>query len=192
MLELKALEAVLSFARATQSLLDSSDLGLTASNASCRPLQPWSAGPAVAAQLKQRLSPANGSAGHRSDYFLEMLGLLSNPEAVAELVPSGRFIVENGSLVVTFEYKERELLFPNTFVDFKGARLRVCAPPFPPYTVYENYTFGRASGHSVEMLSYFTRHLNFTYDLFSPPDNQFGAPVEGSPYFTGCIGMLQK
>uniref|UniRef100_A0A1I8GN99 ANF_receptor domain-containing protein n=1 Tax=Macrostomum lignano TaxID=282301 RepID=A0A1I8GN99_9PLAT len=51
MLEMKAVEAVLSFASATQSLLDSS--GLPASNASCRPLQPWSAGPALAAQLKQ-------------------------------------------------------------------------------------------------------------------------------------------
>uniref|UniRef100_A0A1I8JJF5 PBPe domain-containing protein n=2 Tax=Macrostomum lignano TaxID=282301 RepID=A0A1I8JJF5_9PLAT len=190
MLELKALEAVLSFARATQSLLDSSDLGLTASNASCRPLQPWSAGPAVAAQLKQPSQRKCG--GHRSDYFLEMLGLLSNPDAVAELVPSGRFIVENGSLVVTFEYKERELLFPNTFVDFKGARLRVCAPPFPPFTRYSNYTFGTASGHSVDMVNYYASHLNFSYDIFSPPDIQFGAPVEGSPYFSGCIGMLQR
>uniref|UniRef100_A0A1I8FU98 PBPe domain-containing protein n=1 Tax=Macrostomum lignano TaxID=282301 RepID=A0A1I8FU98_9PLAT len=121
-----------------------------------------------------------------------MLGLLSNPDAVAELVPSGRFIVENGSLVVTFEYKERELLFPNTFVDFKGARLRVCAPPFPPFTRYSNYTFGTASGHSVDMVNYYASHLNFSYDIFSPPDIQFGAPVEGSPYFSGCIGMLQR
>uniref|UniRef100_A0A1I8HC06 RNase H domain-containing protein n=3 Tax=Macrostomum lignano TaxID=282301 RepID=A0A1I8HC06_9PLAT len=157
MLELKAVEAVLSFASATHSLLDSS--GLPASNVSCRPLQPWSAGPALAAQLKQLRQPLSaGSSWTPSDYFLEVQATFhdefSDP---VRFVNSGRFFVGNGSLEVSFRYRGRSLIFPNTFIDFKNRTLRS-----RPYMQYSNGTVGIPGAISTDIIHFLSLHLNYS------------------------------
>uniref|UniRef100_A0A1I8INC1 Glycoprotein B n=1 Tax=Macrostomum lignano TaxID=282301 RepID=A0A1I8INC1_9PLAT len=112
-----------------------------------------------------------------------------------EFVESARFYPANASLRVLRTVSGRSLVFSNAFVDFKNRTLTVCAPIIPPFTEYTNVNddlTGNVTGEIAEWFKIFEPKLKFRSIFRQAPDRQFGAPIPGSDFFSGCIGEVQK
>uniref|UniRef100_A0A1I8JJ64 Lig_chan-Glu_bd domain-containing protein n=1 Tax=Macrostomum lignano TaxID=282301 RepID=A0A1I8JJ64_9PLAT len=61
-----------------------------------------------------------------------------------------------------------------------------------PYVIYDENTYGKVTGHAEDVLNIVRENLNFSTIVLKPPDGQFGAPINGTQRFSGCIGELQN
>lgn len=87
-------------------------------------------------------------------------------------------------------------LFPNTFKDFRGQRLRIATVVYRPFIIetYRNFTDGNVTCHIVEgalidAINIIARHLNFTTCYLYPADGAYGNYDDLSNTATGMLGM---
>ncbi|PAA58520.1 hypothetical protein BOX15_Mlig031664g1, partial [Macrostomum lignano] len=116
-------------------------------------------------------------------------------EGRTDLKLTARFDSTEGLLVPLQVDEGRGLLFPNTFRGLKNRTLVICSPEYPPFTKYQhehpNSTV-HVSGMIVEVLSFLSSRMKFRYSVKNSFDGQWGAPVAGSRFLTGCVGEVQR
>ncbi|CAL8088468.1 unnamed protein product [Calicophoron daubneyi] len=84
-------------------------------------------------------------------------------------------------------------LFPNRFRNFSGQRIRVGVILEPPYAMSDDVTLTglvhNATGMVVDIMENLKERFKFEYQLFVPPDGQYGLLGENGK-FSGLLGEL--
>uniref|UniRef100_A0A1I8GT76 Lig_chan-Glu_bd domain-containing protein n=1 Tax=Macrostomum lignano TaxID=282301 RepID=A0A1I8GT76_9PLAT len=194
-LDIRLVDAIEALAKAlTDSLTQP---GFLESNASCFPLQPWSSGAQVLSNVMSLSSfnsgrgeiSYNSTTGFFNAHGVEIVASFTEQAgAAARFELSGRF--SSGSLTKLFHKTGAAFVFPNTFTGFNDASIVACAPPVLKTELGNRSFIG--TGYVPDIVEYLSKKLNFRYVLKKPDDGQWGGPVPGSPYFSGCVGEVQR
>ncbi|CAC5375410.1 unnamed protein product [Mytilus coruscus] len=81
-------------------------------------------------------------------------------------------------------------IFPNEHFGFNKRKFIVSLLPWKPFIVHDTKT-NKYTGFSMDILQELANELNFTYELTSPPDGQWGTETPNGSW-TGLVGQLQQ
>ncbi|XP_071096119.1 probable glutamate receptor [Haliotis cracherodii] len=102
---------------------------------------------------------------------------------------------QNGRAFTDVELSNRPVanrteVFPNVKLGYNGKQLTVVMKDTSLDYGYEIVNERRVLGYPFRILNMMAQHLNFSYRLIPPREDQWGKNINGS--WTGVIGMLQR
>ncbi|CAC5375407.1 GRIK2 [Mytilus coruscus] len=89
-----------------------------------------------------------------------------------------------GSLLVS------KNIYPNSKFGFNRRKFIVSSLPWNPFVVLDNVTHN-FTGFTIDLLQELAHELNFTYEMTSPADGQWGVATQNGSW-TGLVGQLQR